>query len=79
MPSVSRSRLAIHERHFSNGVWIYLGIGKKVAKEERAEGSRLSVWNTGNVVIEKLGKLGCALRKRYRSGLVFTQSRVALL
>jgi len=56
-----------------------LGIGKKVAKEERAEGSRLSVWNTGNVVIEKLGKLGCALRKRYRSGLVFTQSRVALL
>jgi hypothetical protein len=41
--SVSRSRLAIHERHFSNGVWVCLETGKMVAKEEDMEGIRSNV------------------------------------
>jgi len=49
VPLVSRSRLAIHERHFSNGVWIYLGMGRRWRKDESAENIRFQVCDGGYI------------------------------
>jgi hypothetical protein len=48
VPLVSRSRSAIHERHFSNGVWIYLGMGRKWQKKkaQRTSDFRSAISNT---------------------------------
>jgi hypothetical protein len=38
--SVSRYRLDIHERHFSYGVWIYLGLGNLLREK-----NQLRIWD----------------------------------
>ena len=63
MPLVSRSRLAIHERHFSNGVWIYLGMGRRWRKDESAENIKFQVCNGRYIRMESLEKLRYTLQR----------------